>query len=669
MTGRARTVTVAAVAAAVLTVTATILDRLRSTPERPRHAESPRASSSPSESFEHLAQGSEVYPYSWFLALERADSEQPFRAELSRFGLIDQPTSPGNPDDPYQLPIGLTVARHGGHLPPMIGMTCAACHTGRIEYRGQGLTFLGGAGLFDPVGFFDELAGATRATLLDPDKRFRFLKLYLRPDDLLAQILAPYPSREAMAASGSWHRLLLDEIDRLMAREVARVERHIAERPSENKSLQRLHRLAAQGGPEDDYHARLAGHPLVRLEAARIQELQHLETEAARHLHLGRALSHLAADVRLARATLHFLENYATAGFGPQTAAGPGRVDAFGKVRNTLLTLSYGQGAAYPETAPVSFPHLWDVRDIEWLHWNGNTNTVLERNILEALGSGAMVDLEGFASTVRFENLRRLEELTYALAKPSWPEPILGTIDQERAERGRAIFFADGDAAGGSAARSCAACHDRAEASVGERRVMPQFPLAVLGTDPNHATNFARRVAGDSVASDTVTGDNAAGAGFAAIISGLARRVAQSYFDEQGTTPEEQRAWNSDRTDPTWRSPVDAPYPARPLTAVWATAPYLHNGSVPTLYHLLLPSSQRPARFPAGHFEFDPERVGYALDVAEPRFVFDVEATVHDADGNVTPGVPNGNSNRGHEFGTSLSEAERLDLIEYLKTL
>ncbi len=52
-------------------------------------------------------------------------------------------------------------------------------------------------------------------------------------------------------------------------------------------------------------------------------------------------------------------------------------------------------------------------------------------------------------------------------------------------------------------------------------------------------------------------------------------------------------------------------YIARPLNGIWATAPYLHNGSVPTLYDLLLPAEQRPRTFYTGSNEFDPVKVGY----------------------------------------------------------
>jgi hypothetical protein len=99
-------------------------------------------------------------------------------------------------------------------------------------------------------------------------------------------------------------------------------------------------------------------------------------------------------------------------------------------------------------------------------------------------------------------------------------------------------------------------------------------------------------------------------------------------------------------------------YKARPLEGIWATAPYLHNGSVATLYDLLQPPAHRPASFRVGARAFDPKKVGYVTDpsAAGNSFVFDTT-------------LP-GNSNKGHVYGVgSLTETQRLELLEYLKTL
>src|SRR5262249_31778518 len=77
-------------------------------------------------------------------------------------------------------------------------------------------------------------------------------------------------------------------------------------------------------------------------------------------------------------------------------------------------------------------------------------------------------------------------------------------------------------------------------------------------------------------------------------------------------------------------------YKARPLNGIWATAPFLHNGSVPTLYDLLLPPASRPKKFSIGRREYDPKKAGYVSD-GEVPFTLDTSVT--------------GNGNRGHEYG------------------
>jgi hypothetical protein len=111
--------------------------------------------------------------------------------------------------------------------------------------------------------------------------------------------------------------------------------------------------------------------------------------------------------------------------------------------------------------------------------------------------------------------------------------------------------------------------------------------------------------------------------------------------------------------------PVHAPpaladprvYRARPLDGIWASAPYLHNGSVPTLHDLLLPPANRPPVFTVAGARFDPVRVGFAQDGGAI------------ATSDVLNTARRGNGNGGHLHGTGLDPQQRLDLLEYLKSL
>jgi cytochrome c peroxidase len=104
-------------------------------------------------------------------------------------------------------------------------------------------------------------------------------------------------------------------------------------------------------------------------------------------------------------------------------------------------------------------------------------------------------------------------------------------------------------------------------------------------------------------------------------------------------------------------------YKARPLNGIWATAPYLHNGSVPNLAELLKPENQRPSKFFVGTRYFDPKNVGFTTLQTPGAFEFDTSKP--------------GNRNTGHGPYRArgggepkvFTDAERWALVEYLKTL
>lgn len=117
-----------------------------------------------------------------------------------------------------------------------------------------------------------------------------------------------------------------------------------------------------------------------------------------------------------------------------------------------------------------------------------------------------------------------------------------------------------------------------------------------------------------------------------------------------------------------WRA-----YRPRPLEGVWATAPFLHNGSVPSIYELLLPAEERSQVFYLGRKEYDPDALGIVVNEFKGAFEFDTSIT--------------GNSNLGHEFDDGLcgdgvigyavedrpgycrqfTERERMAILEYMK--
>ena len=182
--------------------------------------------------------------------------------------------------------------------------------------------------------------------------------------------------------------------------------------------------------------------------------------------------------------------------------------------------------------------------------------------------------------------------------------------------------------------------------------------LEKAGTDPAYAINFSKPI--------IQNGEKIEFAKAIAQILGQLQakaKLGMSKADQQMMDELEKRR------APVWRDTMTENggkvYPARPLDGIWATAPYLHNGSVPTLYHLLLPAKDRPTEFVVGAQEFLPKQVGFEWDPAEfpdmrdkrnrQRKLFLLDTRIP------------GNHNTGHEYGDHLTDDERWALVEYLK--
>jgi len=340
------------------------------------------------------------------------------------------------------------------------------------------------------------------------------------------------------------------------------------------------------------------------------------------------------------------------------TQDGFGRTDALGRINNALLADRLQTPANYRVAdAPVNFPHLWDIWRFDWAQWNGSIHQAMMRNAGTALGLEAPVALFGpdgqllpeserYQSTVRVADLHCIETTLEQLRPPRWPEDIFGPIDRAKAARGKEIYRLH-----------CASCHDPQPAAATcqgltytEWRV-PLFPVSQIGTDPRAADNFANWTVDISKLdpSDPKLRDVSAAEG----LRYITERVTNRKYDELGLSPAQRERFDGLCR----RDDIQAPlqYRARPLDGAWATPPFLHNGSVPNLYQLLLPAAQRETIFYTGNLEFDPHVVGYVSKRFWGGTRFDTRAI--------------GNGNAGHEYGTAVGDDERWALIEYLKIL
>ena len=221
----------------------------------------------------------------------------------------------------------------------------------------------------------------------------------------------------------------------------------------------------------------------------------------------------------------------------------------------------------------------------------------LNNSLTEVVLTGAIGD-GATPKTLPVGDLRRLEAWLRTVPPPAYPFPI----DRELAARGEPVFQ-----------RLCASCH-----AFGGERTGTVIPLAEVGTDRHRLDMWTMQ-------------------------------AATRYNNYAADRP-----WRFERFVKT-----DG-YASVAMDGLWLRAPYLHNGSVPTLEDLLEPVANRPTVFFRGYDVYDRQRTGFVHQGPEAErngFRYDTR-------------VP-GNGNAGHEgeaYGTTLSPDEKRALIEYLKT-
>jgi len=655
--------------------------------------------------FHHASQGTATFPvpYAWFVALEQPGIHlfsQPGLLKdsdyLERFGFVPSPKSvhadetslrrfgylgssdaasapapvPSLPPTPAEsdglpagfarsptpvenfdgLPVGfarLTGVPNpatGRHEPDRIGLTCAACHTGHISYKGVSVRFDGGPGMVD-LGKLESATGLSILyTLYVPGRFERFATRVLGPDASKAD---RSKLKKDLAARGDYVLSQKDVLEKTLA----------------------------DKGQQD-------------------------------------------------------------------TEEGFGRLDALNRIGNQVFYTDLADGGLtgfernlHARDAPVSFPPIWTVPWFLWAQYDASIQQPLVRNAGEALGVSALVNLSPdyppealFRSSVAIDNLDRIETMLRGpnpfsreqksfggLLSPKWPSQIFPDdpawkIDPARVSKGRAIY-----------AEICAECHlgpvdDPAfdtqfpgkgfwsshhwKDPTGPNPVLVPVQKAGMGTDLAQASVLASRKVDVPSFLKIEPADNLkcpdshiARASstemlFSLALMSLVDRVITTWMDDHPVpgVPESRREeMRAKIWGPRWNCPNPvSEYRARPLNGVWATAPYLHNGSVPSLYWLLKPAAERPKQFCIGARDFDPEQVGYRVastcNKGETQFSTARPETLFSTSGPDGSAI-HGNSVLGHSLegtpgpdkpgviGRLLTEEERYDLIEYLKTL
>jgi processive rubber oxygenase RoxA-like protein len=580
-------------------------------------------------------QGSQIIPYLWFLNLEQADSTKKFAhpSNMDRLGYLPQRPTDLNPDG---LPIGFTIGNAKNNRPykkisdRWLGLTCSACHTGQVEYRGDKFLIDGAPTMGDFEKTFVEMTDAMQATLADREKFDRFAKA----------VIADSRSRD---------------IDGTRLKSRLR------------RQLQEVTDIRAVWNGRNKGET-LYGH-------GRLDALGAIFNETA-----ATALE-VPGNKKMANAPVSYPFVWDT----PQHD----KVQWNGSIPNEKLgSLARNVG--------------------EVLGVFGRLD--LRRKLILPVGHGSSVNVDGLAT---------LEGLLAKMQSPQWSDTTLPEIDtgSEQHAEGQAAFkdlcaschtdeFKRSDEnrsiravmipVGSSdnprdlrtddtMARNFLDRKAQASALTGEyerylfvlsggkrfesdnenevRQVKilgysvigsivrafledPQSVIKALKAGRPQSDRLAIQKAGERLLSKW-KGSN----------TKEKLKSIRGFFDTYGDVPPDMEAAV---TRPTACFPkgLAACYKARPLNGIWATAPYLHNGSVRTMRELLFSADEREETFKVGSREFDPDDIGF---VNEGAFEFDTT-------------LP-GNSNAGHDgpvYGTDelARNPDKLEaLLEYLKGL
>lgn len=542
-------------------------------------------------------QGSRIMPLKWINALKQANGT-PFMADsLERYGYLPNPKSaePG-------LPVGFSVAKENGDK--IIGLTCSACHSRQIDVSGTSYRIDGGPAITDMQSLFTDLDTAVNTVLTDSSAFAKFA----------SAVLGSSPKKQ--------------DKDKLYAD------------------------VAAWFLP---YHTIMS--------------------------------ASLPID----------------------SPWGPSRLDAVSMIFNRVSGLDIGPAPTYmiPENikradVPTRFPFIWNASVQDTTQWpgfapNGNRIFGLSRNLGQVFGVFAAFHPKKDESrllkinyvdnnSANFHGLNKLESLIKKIGPPKWP----WKLDIALAAEGEKVFNKKDPAEDNE---SCADCHGIKD---GKRRSLKHnktwaTPLLDVGTD-SREVNLLRLQVKTGVLEGAVIFSGkpplkAVDSAFSVLRTVVGGTILQHYLPVKLNKQQQKGRNKLDRLKSMFATEVEKfedlgdlgslddlnetfqmkeptaaqpyPYESRVMQGIWAAAPYLHNGSVPTLAELLTPAENRIAEFKVGP-AYDTDKVGLAVN--QTKFNFTLKTTDCSK-------RDSGNSRCGHDYGTTFSDAEKKALLEYLKKL
>ncbi len=610
-----------------------------------------------------VPQGTDFFglQYDWIAALERPVGKQLLVSQeyMQRLGYIYDPAPTPNSENPHNLPVGLTWHYDQDSGKKILDVSCAACHSAQITYKGTGIVIDGGPGghalpSLAPTQFMANSIVSLLVTYINPLKFNRFA----------AKVLVDVPEQDYSAAK----RELRQETWATIKNALGYARYNLFLYPTEEGygRTDGLGRIAntVYGDYITPDNYRIADAPVNYPHVWDIwafdwvQWMGSVRQAMARNVNEGlgtRAKINLTHADGLYDNTVMMPEMHCIETTLQHLEPPKWPEDLFGAVDQQLADKGKQIFDETCATCHGPFKRVAVDGIVNYKDTAKNHQCTTCHGPLMTGADGELLDLTNKA-----------EHPTVQLGPDAW----LGDVPPEYADQ----YERDG------------------------YWEMIHIPLEYIGTDPTSAENMINYRYDLSSLVELIKENQANGGKlrlpnpqsipdpknteFAAGLAFIGGEVRYKQYREWGLMladgykpqPDREHAVRDldgfgEVDDPVaWRA-----YRPRPLEAIWATAPYLHNGSVPSIYQLLLPSDERDQTFYLGRKEFVPETLGFDVSKFKGGFKFDTSIK--------------GNSNLGHEFNDGLcgdgvigyelkeqpgycrqfTEHERMAILEYLK--
>lgn len=525
------------------------------------------------------------------------------RAKEDGIGLIDEPFFKNperlglykNPFDPNGLPLGISLSDDLGLLPTS-GLNCESCHGSMINYHEKSVIINGAGGLFDISRMVKEMIFSLALTVSSPVEFYKFYERYQK---------------------NSSHKPKLSL--------------------AEDKKLQEV-----LNSPEyktaQEHFKNLHTHSSVREEGLKTFKA-HLVAKGIKDEALSDAYpkpedldSAFKVFGYMVKRTAFFYGKikYTSTPVGTVSVPGLlGSADPWSTVRANFAVNILGidpKNFASIQGGSVRTPHIWGYERQHFVFLSQCTDDVLGRHIAQASSLLTDFDWKTYSTTANIKKIEKISKWARKITPPVWDENIFGKLDMAKVQAGEIL-----------AKQYCLNCHDPMLDK--QDRASVYYNSYDVGTDDTYQKAQEAPYYGKN---------------FFDVLRTFISTVKHNEAKAEGI--KSLAPYEINRTDENWYSPVGNKFAAKSLAGLWATGPFLHNGSISSFRQLLTDEKDRSKTILVGNLELDTNNLGFVQEAVWYGSSMDTTLV--------------GNSNKGHsgkQFGTELSDDDKNNLLEYLK--